>query len=154
MSAVPPHLSVDRSALDDLLRSHERVLTHAQLRAFGLHPSTITRRITTTGPWQRILPGVVLAHRGTPSHRERLLAALAFAGDSAVITGLDALRVHGVRTEATSPVIHVLVPVDRQRRSFGFVRIERTRRMPTVLRKQGLPWAAAERATIDTCRHS
>jgi hypothetical protein len=153
MFAVSPRLSVDRAALDDLIRANERVLTHAQLRAFGMHASTISHRIGVRGPWQRLLPGVVLTHRGTPSHRERQLAALGFAGNTAVITGLDALRVHGVRTEATSPVIHVLVPIGRQRRSFGFVRVERTRRMPVALPKQGLPWAGAARATVDACRH-
>ena len=153
MFAVSPRLVVDRDALDDLLRAHERVLTHAQLRAFGMHPSTITHRIGSRGPWQRILPGVVLTHRGAPNPRERLLAALGFAGDSALITGLDALRVHGARTAGTSPVIHILVPVDRQRRSFGFVRIERTRRMPLAVTRQGLPWAGPARAAIDACRH-
>ena len=81
----------DPREVDFHLGSQGHVATHAQLRELGVSMASITRRIGVGGPWQRLLPGVVLTHRGTPTRRELLLGARAFCGDDAVITGIDAL---------------------------------------------------------------
>jgi hypothetical protein len=70
-------------------------------------------RIRPDGCWQRILPGVVLMHTGTPTTRERLLGCLAYAGEDAVITGAAALRLYGLRTAPPDGQVQVLVPHDR-----------------------------------------
>ena len=147
-----PKRSFDPAAVYDALIAHERVLTHSTLRELGLAPATVSRRIGPRAPWQRLLPGVVLAHRGTPTRRELQLGALAFAGEGAVISGTDAIRALGgkVPSQAT---IHVLTPIERQRSSFGYVRVERTRRMPEPVDRAGLPFAPVPRATVDACRH-
>lgn len=142
----------DRYALDAALAGVGRVATHRWLREHGVPLATTTRRIGPAGPWQRLLPGVVLAHRGTPTRRELLLGALAYVGPEAVITGPDALRALGARNVDLPATVHVLVPVSRQRSSFGFVQIERTSRMPPPIRRGGIPYAPIERATVDTCR--
>jgi hypothetical protein len=142
----------DPAAIDDGLRAQQFVATHAQLAALGLSTSSITRRIAPRGPWQRLLPGVVLAHRGTPTRRELLLGARAFCGEESVITGLDALRAQGLRTLSSERHVDVLVPVDRQRKSFGYVRVERTRRLPEPLPLDGIPYAPVPRALVDAVR--
>jgi hypothetical protein len=143
----------DVAALDALLRRRERVAHHAELMAIGMSRSTICWRIGVRGPWQRALPGVVIAHRGIPTRRERLLASLAYAGDGAVITGLPALREYGVPAAAKrAHAPHVLVPHRRQITSHGFVVIERTRRVPQPVVRQRLPLAPVARAVVDACR--
>lgn len=142
---------IDWAAIDDAVRAANGVLTHTQLKELGLSSSTITRWIGPRGRWQRLLPGVVLAHRGTPTRHELLLGALAFAGHGAVVTGSDALRAHG----APAPVdrrVRVLVPMARQRKSFDYVQVERTRRMPAGLIRNGIPYAPVSRAAVDACR--
>ncbi len=133
------------------MQQAERVLTHAALTDAGLALSTVTHRIGPRGPWQRLLPGVVLAHRGTPTLRERVLGALAFAGPGSVITGLAALHAHGLRAVANTHV-DVLVPQHRQRKGFGYVRVERTRRLPDPQLMRGVPYAPVARAVVDACR--
>jgi hypothetical protein len=140
-------------AVLEALQAAERVATHEQLRSWGLSNGALYPRIGPTGPWQRLLPGVVLAHRGTPTHRELLLGAIAFAGPTAVVSGVDALRASGVRGLERRPVILVLVNADHQRQSFGFVRVERTTRLPDPLVRQGIRYAPPARALIDLCRH-
>jgi len=132
----------------------EQIATHAELVAAGLPISSVVYRIQPGGRWQRLLPGVVLMHRGQPTDRERLIGALAYAGPGAVITGMAALRLYGLRT-AMPRAVHVLVPHGRRKHNHGFAVIERTRRPPTggeVIHRRGLPLAPLARAVVDACR--
>ncbi len=138
--------------LDVALRGREFVMRHDELRQLGVSMSSITRRISPHGPWQRMLPGVVLAHSGAASRRELQLAAIAFTNGDGVITGPDALVAHGLRSVQLLPVVCVLVPIRRQRKSMTFVAVERTRHLPDAVRVSGLPYAPAPRALIDSCR--
>jgi hypothetical protein len=145
----------DYAALDALLRRNERVVRHGELMALGMSRSTICWRIGVRGPWQRALPGVVIAHRGIPTRRERLLSSLKYAGEGAVVTGLPALREYGVRAAAArAHRPHVLVPHQRQITSHGFVVIERSRRIPVPVERGGLPLAPVTRAVVDACRRA
>lgn len=144
----------DRSELNEVLATRGFVATHDQLVALGVSKSTITRRIAPSGPWQRLLPGVVLTHRGTPTRHELILGALAFAGDNAVITGLDALRAHGLRSVRPDDRVDLLIPIDQQRKSKDYARIERTRHLPTARIIDSLPYAPVSRAVIDASRRS
>lgn len=112
-------------------------------------------RIGPRGPWQRLLPGVVAAHRGRPTRRERLLAARKYAGEASVLTGACALVEYGVaaaRSSATTP--HVLVPHGCRRTSHSFLVVERTRRMPVPVERGLLRLAPLPRAVIDACRRA
>ncbi|HEX3004990.1 MAG TPA: hypothetical protein VHO27_12325 [Angustibacter sp.] len=143
---------MDRAALDDLIRQRERVVTHAELVAMGMTLSTVCYRIRRQGPWQRVHPGVVLTHSGTATDRELHLAALAYAGDGAVLTGLSALRLLGVRAAGSSRDRHVLVPHQRRKQSRPGVVVERTRNLPAPVAHRGLPVAPVARCTIDAAR--
>lgn len=149
---MPRHRPIDIVAIDDLLRRSERVVTHSQLVEVGVPLSTICSRIGTPGPWQRLHPGVVLGHTGQPSARELLLGALAYSGDGAVLTGMSALRLHGVRALPRSQDIHVLLPHEQRRQARTGLTIERTRHLPEPLERAGLPVAPVARAVIDACR--
>jgi hypothetical protein len=142
----------DRDAIGQILISQGRVATHRTLKDLGVPASTITRWIGPAGPWQRLLPGVVLTHRGTPTRRELLLAALAYGGPFAVVTGPDALRALGVKNVRKLDSVYVLVPASSRRVSHGFAVIERTWRLPEAITRDGIPHAPAARAVIDTCR--
>jgi hypothetical protein len=133
----------------------EGVATHAELVAAGVPISSVTYRIRPNGSWQRLLPGVVLMHSGTATWRERLLGALAYAGEGAVLTGLAALKLYGLRTARQPAAIQVLVPHRHRRQNHYDVVVERTRRLPEpgqVMLRDGLPVAPLARAVLDACR--
>lgn len=149
---MPKLRPLDRDALAATLRDHEQVLTHAQLVAAGVSLSTVCKRISRTGPWQRIHPGVVLTHTGTPTRRERLLGALAYAGEGSVLTGSSALSAYGVRALPFDTGVHVLVPHQRRCQSRPGLIAERTRSLPEPRIRSGLPLAPPARAVVDACR--
>lgn len=151
---MPRRKLYDERAVRDLLRRQERIATHDQLVDLGMPRSTITRRILPSGPWQRVLPGVIAAHNGTISQRERLLAATRYAGTGAVVTGRAGLRLHGRRTtDLPGPEVpHILIAHDRRRNAHHFAVIERTRTMPTPVLLAGLPVAPQVRCLVDVAR--
>lgn len=150
-----------------------RVLTTAQLRSHGVAATEIAEQCRPGGPWQQLLPGVVLLHPGPPTSEERLHGALLFTArepapgvpaqptpDSphrtvyadAMITGLAALTLHGF--SATPPLlaldhVDVLVPRMRRLRSTSYVRVLRTPALPTPEQVTGLPVAPVPRALAD-----
>jgi len=128
------------------------VVTHAELIACGVPLSTVCWRIRRTGPWQRLHPGVVLAHSGSATSRERLLGALAYAGAGAVLTGICALRLYGLRSAPGPALLHVVVPHGRHRQGRAGLLIERSRSVPAPQWRSGLPVAPAARAVVDACR--
>ena len=135
------------------MRANERVVRHFELRELGVPNSTIMWRISPAGPWQRLLPGVLVAHRGIPTRRERLLASLKYAGPQSMVTGTPALTEYGVvaaRRTSTRP--HLLVPHQCRRTSHGFVVIERTRNVPAPVVRGLLRLAPLSRAVVDACR--
>ncbi|MQA11205.1 MAG: hypothetical protein GEU98_22125 [Pseudonocardiaceae bacterium] len=111
----------------------------------------IAARCRPHGPWQRLLPGVILLSTAPPNRRQLLRAALTYAGDGAMITGLDALRAHGARARPTGQV-HVLLPADRRLIAHGFVHLERTTRPQGRRHADGLSYAPPARAALDAAR--
>lgn len=153
-----------------------RVLTVTELHAHGVPDAETNERCLPGGPWQQILPGVVLLHPGPPTSEERLHAVLMYATrertarvpsqagpegsagsagsaqHGAVITGLAALALHGF--SAPPPLtalntIDVLVPRLRRVRSTGCARIVRTAALPAPQQVAGLPVAPVARALAD-----
>lgn len=133
------------------MAANERVLTHGQLIEAGVPRSTIVTRISPGGPWQRLLPGVVLCHNGTATRRERLLGAVKYGGSQALLTGSAALGVYRIRASVSGRV-HLLIPNSSQRTSHHFVTVERTRHLPEPVVINGLPLAPIARSVIDDCR--
>ena len=109
-------------------------------------------RIRPGGPWQRLLPGVYLTVTGTPTHRQREIAALRYAGRGSVITGIAALQRHGVRTPESGSIT-LLIPRGRARQDRSFVRVWPTTRMPEYRLVDGaVEYTMAARAIADAAR--
>src|SRR5262245_44429808 len=104
------------------------VATVRQLATLGFSERTIYKRCLDGGPWQRILPGIVLIFTVRPTRDQEVLAALLLCGDCAVVTGLEACQRYGLRRgprrDHSDRTVQILVPHDRQRRNVGFVEIE------------------------------
>jgi hypothetical protein len=151
-------------AQDRRLPAQQRVMTLHQLRSHGVSPAAVAARCRPGGPWQQLLPHVYLLHPGPPDGRERLLAALLYAGRAphahgprgggreAMVTGLAALALH--RFSCVPPLpglprIDVLVPRRRRLRDAGEVSVHPTDRLPRPQEVSGLPCAPVPRALAD-----
>ncbi|MBZ6230379.1 hypothetical protein [Streptomyces olivaceus] len=65
--------------LHHLADGRRRLMTAAQLRAHGVSAAETGRQCRPGGPWQQLLPNVVLLHAGPPTSEERLHAVLLYA---------------------------------------------------------------------------
>jgi hypothetical protein len=101
-----------------------------------------------------VLPGIYCVTPDSLTIAQRELAGLLFAGDEACLTGLSALRRHGVRylPASLSGLVHTTIPITRHRKSAGFVIVERTQRVPTPTMIDGMPSAPVARAVVDAGR--
>jgi hypothetical protein len=133
-----------RTALDGVVRI-------ADLREAGMSNHALAARCRPSGPWQRILPGVVLLSNSPPTRRQRLRAALLYAGQGAVLTGVDAMQAHGLAPPSCDEVL-VLIPSARRQASRAYLTVERTTRLPPSIRRAGLPVAPLPRAIVDAAR--
>lgn len=157
---MPRRSSIDRDLLATA-DSQMGLITAAQLVALGGHYSTASRR-SAGRMWTRVLPGVHLVGGGMPSRGQRLVAALLYAGRDSMLTGTAALRLYGFRALRLQEVaddepdrpepVHVLVPHARRRTSTGFVRVERTHRLPSPHRLRSFPVAPLVRSVGDAAR--
>lgn len=122
------------------------------LESAGLRRSTIAKRCRPGGPWRSLIPGVVLLHNAPPTRPDRRSAALLHCGSGAVLTGLDALELHGIRrVPSPSGPVHVLIPADRRRTGHGVALVERTERLPAP-EPGRWPLAPLPRAVLDFAR--
>jgi hypothetical protein len=120
----------------------------------GVARSTVGHRCRAGGPWRRLLPGIVKLNNGPVTRADRRQAALLYSGDGAVLTGLDALDLHGMeRIPRPSGPVHVLVPAHRRRGGSGLVLAERTKRLPEPVPGRW-PLAPITRAALDAGRRS
>jgi hypothetical protein len=101
-----------------------RVIGFAEARRRGLSEGGIAHRVTT-GRWRKLLPRTYLTS-DTMTARDRLDAAVVFAGRGAALTAAAALYASGVKRIALPARILVLTPPDNHTRSAGWVRIRRT----------------------------
>nr|CEL21089.1 hypothetical protein [Kibdelosporangium sp. MJ126-NF4] len=120
--------------------------------AAGHSNYSVAVRCRPDGPWQQLLPGVLLLKSGPPTRRQRLKAAVLYAGAEAQITGIESLRAHGLHAFDTDE-LHMLIPSSRRLSSREYVRVERTSRMPRPRIIKGLNFAPPSRAAIDAARH-
>ncbi|GAA3840358.1 hypothetical protein GCM10022243_03390 [Saccharothrix violaceirubra] len=99
------------------------------------------------GRWPELLPGVVLLTRKPPNRPQRMQAALRYAGANAVVTGVDALHLHGIRSAPpTAGPVHVLTT--RMPPPTRDLKVSTTRDVSPVL-LQGFRTAPLHRAMAD-----
>ncbi|TCO62986.1 hypothetical protein [Actinocrispum wychmicini] len=144
---------ITRDLLPPPLLLQDDVARRRDLLAAGVSQHALATRCRPSGPWQLLLPGVLLLANSPPTRRQRLRAAVLYAGAEAVITGVEALHEHGLAVSGNEEV-HVLVPIRRRLSTRDFVRIERTSRPPRPEIIDGLPFAPSSRAAVDAARTS
>lgn len=138
--------------LDLRLLAPDGIIRTDELRAAGMTGHAMATRCRPSGPWRRLLPGVLLMGTGPPTRSQWLRAALAYTDGDAVITGTDALCAHGIPV-SHGPSVLVLLPAGRRLVGRGDLTVERTSRLPEPHWHSGLPYAPVVRATIDAARH-
>ncbi|MGH3184069.1 MAG: hypothetical protein ACRDOE_19500, partial [Streptosporangiaceae bacterium] len=74
------------------------VVSRGQLLTLGMTDRAMQHRVRAGGPWQALLPGVYLGVSGAPSHPQKEMAALLFAGPGSLITGPVALMHYSIRS--------------------------------------------------------
>ncbi|RDG39714.1 hypothetical protein [Streptomyces corynorhini] len=87
VSLRPLGLPLPLSRLSD--DASGRVLSLAQLRAYGVPAGRAAALCRPGGSWRHLLPGVYLLHTGTPTAEERLRGALLYAGRPGAASGRD-----------------------------------------------------------------
>jgi hypothetical protein len=124
----------------------------ATLTELGVPPRTAYRRCLPGGPWQRLLPGILVLANTKPTRRQLIEAALLYAGPGAVVTGLESCQRHGLRNTPAEQRVHLLVPHARKVHSGDYVIIERTTRLPKRVVREEVPLAPLARSVLDACR--
>ncbi|MGD0602176.1 MAG: hypothetical protein ABSA53_01075 [Streptosporangiaceae bacterium] len=149
---MPRKSEFDVERLNCALREQHCVISRAQALACGMSQKVVEGRIASGGPWQRLLPGVYLAVTGAVTQDQREIAALLYAGQAGVVTGVAAVRRHHLRSPGPD-VVDVLIPWDCRRQSVAFVRVHRTTRMPQRLFTTGqIRFTKPARAVADAAR--
>ncbi|WP_016884425.1 MULTISPECIES: hypothetical protein [unclassified Rhodococcus (in: high G+C Gram-positive bacteria)] len=134
--------------------SRDGVVRAATLERLGVAKGTISSRCADGGPWQRILPGVVLLHNGPPTTLQRNLAALEYGGPDALLSGHAALAALGYTSSAARNDVLLLIPSTRHRRDWAYVKVERTWRMPAPVHRGLLRLAPPARSLLDAGRRT
>jgi hypothetical protein len=143
---------LDLDAIPTMFRHH--VATSAELIALGLNGHVIDERCRDGGPWRRMQQGIVLLGNAPPSRAQRIQAALTVAGPEAMLSGIDALALHGLSGAHLDGPVHVLAPARRHSRLVDGVFFDRTSALPVPQLRARFPVAPLPRATIDTCRRT
>jgi hypothetical protein len=129
------------------------VIRARELVELGVLETTVYRRCRDGGPWQRLAPGIVLMATGHPTPDQLVTAALMHGGPECMITGLYACHRYGVRRgPQLPPTLHLLVPHARQVRNTELMHVERTKRLPAPIVRDGVPLAPPARAVVDAAR--
>jgi hypothetical protein len=138
--------------LANLVRRQHGVIGRDQALACGLTRAALGYRLRQGGPWQKMLPGVYLTTTGPMLPGQREMAALLHAGPQSALTGLAAARRYGFEIPENGPV-DVVVPMDVRRQGVGFVRIQRSTRMPSeVCVADEIRFVLPARAVADAAR--
>jgi hypothetical protein len=95
---------------------------------------------------------VVLLTNMPPTRRQLVEAALLYAGQDAVVTGVEACQRHGLRNVPDNCDVHLLVPKECRVHSSDHVVIERTTRLPKAVFRDEVPLAPLARSVLDACR--
>jgi hypothetical protein len=134
-----------------LVEQQQGVARRDQLRAAGLTTTELRMRVRTHR-WQALGDIVVVTHNGPLTRLQQMWAAVLAHGDDAMLGGLTALEVQGLRNWH-DPRIHVLIrrASTRSRLPGVPVVLHETRVDPGVGRtgKQAPRRAAPERAAVD-----
>ncbi|WP_433794419.1 DUF559 domain-containing protein [Actinoplanes sp. CA-252034] len=152
MTATAPDQDI---ALAGILRAQHGVISWRQARR-RLTGSAVNHRVVS-GRWQRVHLGVYLAYPGQVTRIQRWwIASLAVGnGRPALLAGLTALRLHGLRLPEAAEPVHLLLPAHRTDRDPppGVV-VHRTRRLSRADARLDMspPCTTAARSMVDAAQ--
>ena len=131
------------------------LFTRSQARAAGLTDNAIQHRSGLT--IARVLPTVFAVTSGPLSNRQRLRAAVLYgrAGgqrDVAILGGLAACALHGLKAAGQPETVQLLLPAARRLADQSFVAVRRTQSFGPTWRVNGLPVCSPARAVVDAAR--
>ena len=105
--------------------------------------------------WRVVLPGVYADSPGEITWRQRVRAALLYAGDGAMLADATGLRAYRAAYLPADHFVRVLVADNVQRPSRDFVVLRRTTRLPVPVMIGGLPVVPMDRALCEfVARHA
>jgi hypothetical protein len=113
-------------SLPDLFEEQAGLATVSQLTALGMTRSALRAR--PRREWCFVLPRVVCMTRSHLNDHQRLVAAVFFAGEGAVVASHTAAAWHGVGAAVLDRAVRVAIPANRAVLSQGFVLVRRTER--------------------------
>ncbi|SHM73406.1 type IV toxin-antitoxin system AbiEi family antitoxin domain-containing protein [Cryptosporangium aurantiacum] len=138
--------------LAKLLADQHGLILRSQAHALGITDDTIKWRLNR-GHWRRVFPGLYATFSGAPTDEQRMIAASLHGGADAQVTGVAALRWHGLRYLPDDERVHILIPNGPRRTSRGFVVAARTNRPdPRPFRRPPLEICSLARAGADAAR--
>jgi hypothetical protein len=150
---MPRKNEYDRGKLDRILDDQFSVIGRRQALDCGLSNSAIDHRLRMGGPWRKLLPGVYMTTTGALTQQQRAMAALVHVGARGVITGVVAVRLHGLQCAGPDDKTEVLVSPKVRVQDAAFVQVTLTTRMPARIYKlKGLRYALPARAVADAAR--
>lgn len=114
----------------------------------GFSRHAIAHRISTRR-WRRLARGVYLTHNGMPSVEQWAAGAVHACGPGAVLAGILALRLHGLRTTLPPRPLVVLAPRTARRTSSGQLIVRHTTRLTAPRIRAGLPLAPVPRCVVE-----
>ncbi len=128
------------------------VITRHQAVERGLSPTTVSRRVRD-GRWEIVHPRVYRIAGHPVSFRQRCMAAVLWAGDDAVISGVTAGRLWGL-DDVTSSHVEVTVPRSRTRTPIAGVSVTATRHLDRldIAERDRLPVTSLARTVVDLAR--
>ncbi len=147
MPHIPEHLRRTAAAQDGLV-------TRQQARDAGLTRHQIDWLVRADGRWRVVLRGVYSVTSGALTRRQQYRAAVLYVADGVLLTGPTVMEMLGLRYAPTDRRVHVLVPNSRRLQPQRALVVERTRHLPPMTMRDGLPTASVARAAVDAARRS
>lgn len=129
------------------------VISRRQCLELGMRDTQLSRAVRPGGRWQRVLPGVYGVVTGPLGQASLVTAGVLLGGPASQVTGLVALTWYGCTYVPRAAQLDLLIRWETRRRSTGYVRFHRTRRMPPAHVRGGVPLSPVERATLLAARH-
>jgi hypothetical protein len=131
-----------------LVQSQSGVITRQQLLQHGVSKETI--RWNAGRSWRVILPCTYVVGAHHVSDRQRLTAALLYAGPRSQLAGATAASQYGLTNANPRGRVFVVVPASQASRTKGFVTIRRSLLDdPRAVVRGGLRMTSVERSCVD-----
>ncbi|HEY9378548.1 MAG TPA: type IV toxin-antitoxin system AbiEi family antitoxin domain-containing protein [Jiangellaceae bacterium] len=122
------------SRLNALAHDQDGLVTRRQALAAGVSPDAIRHYVRAGGRWQVVVPGIYATFTGPLAEIHRLRATVLHCGNGAVITGMAACRMVGLKyVPGGTAEVDVLVHRRHHPRDIDFIRVHRTVRLPDAV---------------------